>query len=79
MRTISEKTLNELEEHLEFFGADTVFLMKLERLTGITAHPYTAYSLYDEYDNYLCNSENIDLTTMLRDAGISIRRENLND
>lgn len=79
MRTISQKQFNDLQEHLEYEGVDTVFLMKLQYLTGITAHPYTAYSLYDENDNYLCNSEDIDLNDMLRDAGVGIRKENYND
>lgn len=79
MRTISQKQFNDLQEYLEYKGVDTVFLMKLQYLTGITAHPYTAYSLYDENGDYLCNSEDIDLNDMLRDAGVGIRKEWYND
>lgn len=75
MRTISQKEFNDLQEYLEYDGVDAVFFAKLQHLTGITAHPYTVYSLYDENDNYLCNSEDIDLNDMLRDAGVGIRKE----
>lgn len=75
MRTISQKQFNELNDYLEYDGVDAVFFAKLQHLTGITAHPYTVYSLYDENDNYLCNSEDIDLNDMLRDAGVGIRKE----
>ena len=57
MRTISQKQFNDLQEHLEYEGVDTVFLMKLQYLTGITAHPYTAYSLYDENDEKKTDDE----------------------
>lgn len=75
MRTISQKQFNELQERLEFNGADSVFFVKLQHLTGITAHPYIRYTLYDEDGNYLCDSEDIDLNVILRDAGIDIRKE----
>lgn len=75
MKTISQKDFNDLQEYLEYDGVDTVFLMKLQYLTGITAHPYVTYNLYDENGNYLCDSENIDLDDMLRDAGVGIRKE----
>lgn len=74
MRTISEKSLKKLEEQLDF-GVDAMFFINLEHLTGITAHPYISYSLYDENGNYLCDSEDIDLDNILRDAGVGIRKE----
>ena len=75
MRTISQKQFNDLQERLEYDGVDNVFCAKLQHLTGITAHPYIGYALYDEDGNYLCDSEDIDLNYMLRDAGVGIRKE----
>ena len=75
MRTISQKQFNDLQERLEYDGVDSVFVAKLQHLTGITAHPYIGYALYDEDGNYLCDSEDIDLNDMLRDAGVGIRKE----
>ena len=75
MRTISQKQFNDLQERLEYDGVDSVFFAKLQHLTGITAHPYIGYTLYDEDGNYLCDSEDIDLNYMLRDAGVGIRKE----
>lgn len=75
MKTISQKQFNDLQERLEYDGADSVFFAKLQHLTGITAHPYIGYTLYDEDGNYLYDSEDIDLNYMLRDAGVGIRKE----
>lgn len=79
MRTISQKKFDELNDYLEYDGVDEAFFSKLHEATGITASPYTSYNLYDEDDNYLCDSCDIDLYDLLMQAGIGIRRENLND
>lgn len=76
MRTISQKQFNELNDYLDYDGADEEFVTELQHLTGITAHPYTAYNLYDENGNFLCNSEDIDdLKNILNNAGVGIRKE----
>lgn len=78
MRTISQKQFNELNEYLEYDGVDEEFLAKLRDVTGITAKPYIAYSLYDENGDYVGNFNN-ELYDILRFAGVGIRKENYND
>lgn len=74
MKTISHEKFNELNDHLEYEGADEVFLAKLHDATGITAKPYTSYYFYDEEGDYVGNSEE-DLRDILRYAGVGIRKE----
>ena len=59
----------------EYDGVDTVFLTKLQRLTGITARPYTNYNLYDKNGDYLTDSSDLDLYDLLMQAGVGIRKE----
>lgn len=75
MRTISRKQFNDLQEYLEYDGVDAVFLTKLQRLTGITARPYTNYNLYDKNGDYLTDSSDLELYDLLMQAGIGIRKE----
>lgn len=75
MKTISQDKFNELSNHLEYEGVDEVFLTKLHRLTGITARPYTNYSLYDKSGDYLTDSSDLDLYDLLMQAGVGIRKE----
>lgn len=74
MRTISQEKFNELNDYLEYDGADEVFFTKLHDATGITAKPYTSYSFYDENGDYVGNL-NEDLYDILRYAGVGIRKE----
>lgn len=74
MRTISREKFNELNNYLEYDGADEVFLTKLYDATGITAKPYISYSFYNEDGDYVGNL-NEDLYDILRYAGIDIRKE----
>lgn len=74
MKTISREKFNELNDYLEYDGADEVFFTKLYDATGITAKPYTSYSFYDENGDYVGNL-NEDLYDILRYAGVGIRKE----
>ena len=74
MRTISREKFNELNNYLEYDGADEVFLTKLYDATSITAKPYTSYCFYAENGVYVGNSEE-DLRDILRYAGIGVRKE----
>lgn len=74
MNTISREKFNELNNYLEYNGADEVFLTKLYDATGITAKPYTSYSFYNEDGDYVGNSEE-DLRDILNHAGVGVRKE----
>lgn len=71
MRKITNSQYEELEEAYEIMG-DQQFFEKLEEYTGITAKPYIAYIFYDCNDNYICNSEELDLDTLLENAYVEV-------
>lgn len=75
MKTISREKFKELKEYLEYDGIDQVFLTKLHEATGIVAPPSTEYLFYDENDNYIGNSNDTELETLLNEAGIGVRQE----
>lgn len=74
MKTISREKFNELNNHLEYDGADEVFLAELYDATGIAAKPYTSYNFYNEDGDYAGNSEE-DLRDILNHAGVGVRKE----
>lgn len=74
MKIISQEKFNELNDYLNYDGADEVFFTKLYDATGITAKPYTSYSFYDENGDYVGNL-NEDLYDILRYAGVGVRKE----
>lgn len=45
----------------------------LKKYAGIQARAYTAYNYYDEYDNFLANSDETDIYELLEMAGVEVR------
>lgn len=54
---------------LELRGANIL----LKKYAGIQARAYTAYSYYDENDNFLANSDEADIYGLLEMAGVEVR------
>lgn len=71
MRKITNSQYEELEEAYEIMG-DQQFFEKLEEYTGITAKPYIAHNFYDCHNNYIGNSEEFDLDTILDNAYVEV-------
>ena len=45
----------------------------LEKYAGIQARAYTAYNYYDENDDFLANSDEVDIYGLLEMAGVEVR------
>lgn len=67
---ITRKQFKELTEAYECMG-DQQFVDKLKEYTGIVRKPFTVYSYYDAYGNYLGDSDD-DLFDIINQAGIDI-------
>ena len=68
---ITKTQMEELEDACTFGigGANKL----LKKYAGIQARAYTAYNYYDEYDNFLANSDETDIYELLEMAGVEVR------
>lgn len=70
-RTITKAQLEEIED-ASLWGDKTDALTLLKEYTGIEAKPYTAWSFYDEYGNYVGDSDNYSIRDLIENAYIDI-------
>ena len=68
---ISKSQMEELEDACAF-GIEGANIL-LKKYAGIPARAYTAYSYYDENDNFLANSDEADIYGLLEMAGVEVR------
>ena len=68
---ISKSQMEELEDACAF-GIEGANIL-LKKYAGIQARAYTAYSYYDENDNFLANSDETDIYELLEMAGVEVR------
>lgn len=68
---ISKSQMEELED-ARTFGIEGANKL-LKKYAGIQARAYTAYSYYDENDNFLANSDEADIYGLLEMAGVEVR------
>ena len=68
---ITKSQMEELEDACTFGIAGANNLLK--KYAGIQARAYTAYNYYDEYDNFLANSDETDIYELLEMAGVEVR------
>ena len=71
MNTITKAQFEELKEAYEIMD-DQQFGEKLEEYTGIKREPYVAHNYYDLHGNYIGNSEEYDLDTILLNAYVEV-------
>lgn len=69
---ITKSQMLELEGTCLAFGITEANEL-LKKYAGIEARPYTAYNYYDEYDNFLANSDETDIYELLEMAGVEVR------
>lgn len=69
-KTITKEQLEEIEEAYAYSRADCFAL--LEKHAGIVAKPYTAYSFYDEADNYVGDSNDYNIRDLLESAYVKV-------
>lgn len=69
---ITKSQMVELEGTCLAFGiAEANGLLK--KYAGIEARPYTAYNYYDENGDFLANSDETDIYSLLESAGVEVR------
>lgn len=68
---ISKSQMEALEDACTF-GIESANEL-LKKYAGIQARAYTAYNYYDEYDNFLANSDETDIYELLEMAGVEVR------
>lgn len=74
-RTITKAQLEEIEE-ARLWGDKTDAYALLKEYTGIKAKPYTAWNFYDEYGNYVGDSDNYSIRDLIENAYIDVIYEN---
>ena len=70
-RTITKEQLEEIEE-ASCWGYRTDAYALLKEYAGIEAKPYTAWNFYDEYDNYVGNSDDYSIRDLIENAYIDV-------
>lgn len=68
---ITRKQLCELSDAFDF-GRLSEFHEMLEEYTGIVAKPYTAYQYFDEFGNYIGDSNDFELLDLLQNARLEV-------
>lgn len=71
--TITQEQYEKLREAQSFDRSE--FHQLLNKHCGIEARPYTGFSYYDEAGNYLGDSDDCDVKSLLDNAYISIEKE----
>lgn len=74
MTTITKEQYEDIKDAY-LYGSKNEFHEQLKKHTGIVAVPYTAYSYYDDGDNYIGDSDNYSLKDLLENAYIEIEEE----
>ena len=70
-RTITKEQLEEIEDS-SLWGDRTDAIALLKEYAGIEAKPYTAWNFYDEYGNYVGDSDNYSIRDLIENAYIDI-------
>lgn len=70
-RTITKAQLEEIGV-ASLWGDKKYAYELLKEYTGIEAKPYTAWSFYDEYGNYVGDSDNYSIRDLIKNAYIDI-------
>ena len=70
-KTITKAQLEEIEE-VRWWGDIRDAHALLKEYTGIEARPYTAWNFYDEYGNYVGDSDNYSIRDLIENAYINI-------
>ncbi|MBQ9744485.1 MAG: hypothetical protein IJW19_05100 [Clostridia bacterium] len=73
-REITREQLEKIEDKLYFGDRQGAYAL-LKEYTGIEARPYTAWSFYDECDNYVGDSDNCSIKDLLKNAYIDVIEE----
>lgn len=74
MTFITKEQFEELE-NARIDGTREEFHRLLEKYTGITAKPYTAFQYFDIADNYVGDCDNCTVRELLENAYIEIRSD----
>lgn len=69
---ITREQYNDIKSTV-LLGGRLGFNTRLQKYTGIVARPYTGYSYYDAAENYLGDSNDIDLDELLQAAYIEVK------
>ena len=70
-RAITKAQLEEIEE-TRMWGDRRDAYALLKEYTGIESKPYTAWSFYDEYGNYVGDSDNYSIRDLIENAYIDV-------
>ena len=70
-KTITKSQLREIEDEVFLHNREGAYSL-LKEYTGIEARPYTAWSFYDEHDNYVGDSDNYSIQDLVENAYIDI-------
>lgn len=70
-KCITKAQLSQLYQ-TQLFDNDE-YLRLLKEFAGIESRPTTEYNYYDEYDNFLANSDETDIYELLEMAGVEVR------
>lgn len=73
-KTITRDQLEDIEDAYSCSDRNSAYAL-LKKYTGIEARPYTAFSFYDESDNYVGDSNNDTIRDLLDNAYISVIEE----
>lgn len=68
---ITREQLEDLSDAFDF-GTFFEFHEILEEYTGIVAKPYTAYQYFDEFGDYIGDSNDFELLDLLRNARVEV-------
>lgn len=70
-KTITKEQLEEIEDAYSY-GSPKDSYKLLKKYAGIEARPYTAFTFYDEADNYVGDSDNYSIKDLLDNAYIKV-------
>ena len=70
-RTITKERIRQIDDVI-FWGDKRDAYALLKEYAGIEARPYTAWNFYDEYGNYVGDSDNYSLRDLIENAYIDI-------
>ena len=73
-KTITKEQLEEIEDALFCSDRNGAYAL-LKKYAGIEAKPYTAWDFYDEYGNYVGDSNNYSIRDLIENAYIKIVKE----
>ena len=71
IKYITKAQMNEMKEAMRLGCINTANDLLYE-YAGIEAREYTAYNYYDEFGNFLANSDETDISDLLEKAGVEV-------